>query len=181
MWMTAFDRSDAATPSPPAADRREDYRPGSGRRMAYSTPLSLWETDRRIQLEIDLPGLNPDAIDLHFKDGFLWIRGERNFSERDGQLRYNDRWYGPYERIVKLPDGIDRSSIEAEYQNGVLLVTLAKLPEAQPRERLPSRSAVRSIATAMSRLRGSGWTAFPANHPGGGNQRTDIFTGDGSP
>jgi len=135
MWMTAFDRSDAAAASSSAADRREDYRSTSGKRMAYSTPLSLWETDSRIQLEIDLPGLNPDAIDLNFKDGFLGIRGERNFSERDGQLRYNDRWYGPFERIVKLPDGIiDRSSIEAEYKNGVLLVTFAKAPEALPKK-----------------------------------------------
>lgn len=78
--------------------------------------------------------MKAESIDLNFKDGLLWIRVERGFSERDGQLRYNDRWYGPFERIVKLPDGIDRSSIEAEYQNGVLLVTIAKLPEAQPRK-----------------------------------------------
>jgi len=85
-------------------------------------------------LEIDLPGIDPQAIDLNFKDGFLWVRGVRGFSERDGQLRYNDRWYGSFERIVKLPEGIDRDSIEAEYHNGVLLVTLAKSPETQPRK-----------------------------------------------
>jgi len=134
MWMTAFDRSDAAPASSQAAERRENYGSTGGRDMVNSTPLSLWETEHRIQLEIDLPGLNAEAIDLSFKDGLLWIRGERGFSERDGQLRYNDRWYGPFERIVKLPDGIDRSSIEAEYQNGVLTVTLAKSPEAQPRK-----------------------------------------------
>lgn len=48
MWMTAFDRSDAAPASSQAADRREDYRSADGRVMAYSTPLSLWETDHRI-------------------------------------------------------------------------------------------------------------------------------------
>lgn len=134
MLMTTFDRSDAASSSSRAADRREEFRAAGGRALAYSTPLSLWETDNKIQLEMDLPGMNPDAIDLNFKDCFLWIRGERGFSERNGQLRYNDRWYGPFERIVKLPDGIDRASIEAEYRHGVLLVTLAKLPEVQPRK-----------------------------------------------
>jgi len=133
MWMTTFDRSNAADPSF-AADRRDGYRTGNGRGMDNLVPLSVWETDHRIQVELDLPGLNPEAIDLNFKDGFLWIRGERDFSERDGQLRYNDRGYGPFERIVKLPDGIDRGSIEADYHNGVLLVTLGKLPEAQPRK-----------------------------------------------
>src|SRR5688500_6612978 len=106
MWMTTFDRSNAADSSF-AADRRDGYRTGNGRGMGNLVPLSVWETDHRIQVELDLPGLNPEAIDLNFKDGFLWIRGERDFSERDGQLRYNDRGYGPFERVVKLPDGID--------------------------------------------------------------------------
>jgi HSP20 family protein len=134
MWMTAFDRSDAAPATSRTADRRDENRNGSGRAMAHLTPLSIWETDTRIQLELDLPGLNSEAIDLSVKDGFLWIRGVRGFSERDGQLRYNDRWYGPFERFVKLPDTIDRSTIEAEYKEGVLLVSLAKLPETQPRK-----------------------------------------------
>lgn len=134
MLTTSLNRSDAISSSPFAADRRDDSRHGNGTMGAYSTRLSLWETDDKIQVEIDLPGLSVDGIDLNFKDGMLWIRGERGFSEREGQLRYNDRWYGPFERIIKLPDMIDPASIEAELVNGVLCVTLAKAPEAKPRK-----------------------------------------------
>ena len=128
--LTAMNRSKASSPF--TADRRDVD--GSGRMESYSTPLSIWETDDRIQLEIDLPGVSVEAIDLNYKDGLLWIRGERGFSDQVGQLRYNDRWYGPFERMIKLPNVIDPASIEAELTNGVLHVTLAKTAEAKPRK-----------------------------------------------
>ena len=130
--LTTSYRSDASTSS--AADRRDACDNGNGKLVSCSTPLSIWETGDRIQVEIDLPGLTAEGIDLSFKNGMLWIRGERSFSHRDGQLRYNDRWFGPFERLIKLPDMIDPASIEAEFRDGVLLVTLAKTPESQPRK-----------------------------------------------
>jgi len=127
MLTTQFQRSDVSPFSPYAEDRREDYRNGTRNPAAYTTPLSIWETDDQIEI-----GISADSIDLNFKDGMLWIRGERKFLERDGQMRYNDRWFGPFERFVKLPNLIDPGSIDAELTDGVLFVTLAKKAEAKP-------------------------------------------------
>lgn len=95
-------------------------------------PLTIWEDDQHVYLEADVPGFLRDAFDIRFQEGRLWITGERPVPKDDGRYRHNERMFGAFSRAVSLPDTIDPSKIEAELENGVLYITIAKKPEAQP-------------------------------------------------
>ena len=95
-------------------------------------PLSVWKDDKAVYVESDVPGFRQEEIELHFEDGVLWIRGERTRSEHHPEKFYNERSFGKFERRIKISDRVEPGQIAAELENGVLLVTLPKTPEAQP-------------------------------------------------
>jgi HSP20 family protein len=94
-------------------------------------PLSVWEDQQQLYLEVDLPGLQPEDVDVTVENGKLSIRGERKPSE-GAQKRYDERAYGRFERVIALADTIDQASVVAQLRDGVLRVTLSKKPEVQP-------------------------------------------------
>ncbi len=94
-------------------------------------PLSIWDDDTYVFLEIDVPGVDKDHLDLSFEHNRLWIRGERPVPKGDSKYWRNERMYGRFERWVELPEIVDRDSIDAELHDGVLFVQLTKKPEAQ--------------------------------------------------
>ena len=105
---------------------------GNHAKAAFCLPLTIWEDDQRVYLQADVPGCDHEHLELNFKEGQLWISGERNVPKDDGKYRHNERMFGRFERAVSLPETIDADSFDAELDNGVLHVTIAKKPEAQP-------------------------------------------------
>jgi HSP20 family protein len=61
------------------------------------------------------------------------LKAQRNTPEGERQYRYNNRRYGHYERAIALPETVDTDHVTAEMRDGVLHLTLAKLPQAQPK------------------------------------------------
>ena len=100
-------------------------------------PASVWEADEKIHLEIDAPGVVAEDVDVTFENGQLSVELERRspFAEGDGEavFAYNQRAFGKSGYALALPETVDPDSIEADLTNGVLHVTVAKLPEAQPK------------------------------------------------
>jgi HSP20 family protein len=120
---------------PFAAIRREferDALSGANGLQRQFAPLTLSEDDGHVYLHVDLPGLSRDDLELTMEQGRLWIRGERK-APLSGACCYDERTYGRFERVVRLSDTVDPGSIEATMEGGVLSVTFAKRPEAQPR------------------------------------------------
>lgn len=107
--------------------------PANGQRSANRgyAPLSVWEDQQQLHIDVDLPGLQPADVDVTVEDGKLSIRGERKPAE-GAQGRYDERAYGRFERVIALADTIDQGSVEAQLRDGVLHVTLSKKPEVQP-------------------------------------------------
>ena len=107
---------------------------GNVRRMFAQRPipLTLWEDEHGIQLEMDVPGLKQDDLELTVENGQLTIRGERKSPACEGECRHDERRFGAFERVVTLADTIDTGSIEAVLEDGVLSIALSKKPEAQP-------------------------------------------------
>ena len=95
-------------------------------------PLTAWEDEQQVYLEVDVPGFGSESIDIRFKDGQLWIQGERPVPQQQGNPRHNERMFGAVRRIVTLPETVDPASIEAELNDGVLSITVRKQPESQP-------------------------------------------------
>jgi HSP20 family molecular chaperone IbpA len=99
----------------------------------YVPAVNVNETDNAFQVTAELPGLEPNDIELSFNRGSLTISGEKRQEHEEKQQGYHrvERSYGRFSRSVQLPEGVDGDKIEAGFKNGVLTVTVPKLPEAQ--------------------------------------------------
>ncbi len=87
-------------------------------------------------IKADLPGVDPNAIEIHAENGMLSIKGERESEkkeEREGYKRV-ERAYGSFFRRFTLPDTADTDKITAKSANGVLEVRIPKHEKLQPRK-----------------------------------------------
>ena len=100
------------------------------------TPAGFWENDESYQIELDLPGVSREGLDITLDKGTLTITAERKHDETDATRKAwrEERFYGKLTRAFSLPDTIDSESVTAELSDGVLLVTIAKSPAAQPKK-----------------------------------------------
>ena len=98
-----------------------------------AAPWAWWEDDAGVHLEVELPGVKKEELELVVHQGQLHLKCERKAPEEGRQYRYNDRCYGKFERTIALPESIDTENVQAEMRDGVLYVTLSKRPEAQPK------------------------------------------------
>ena len=101
---------------------------------AWKPPVNVYETDESIVLELELPGLERDEIQMEVDDGALTIKGERKagLGGEERQLRV-ERNYGAFERAFALPTTVDADAVRASLRNGLLQVVLPKRPEAAKR------------------------------------------------
>lgn len=97
--------------------------------------FDVFETDEQYVLLFDLPGIDPDAVDVEYENRVLTVAGERLRPEI-GEARRVGRTYGEFTRSVSLPEGIDPDQIEADYRDGVLELRVRKPSERRPK-RIP--------------------------------------------
>lgn len=103
-------------------------------RPAWHAPASVWEENDRFHVELDLPGVKQEDLEVTFEKGALSITAERKAPEGEQRTNWHDeRGYGKVTRIVSLPESADTESIDADLVNGVLHISVSKKPEAQPR------------------------------------------------
>lgn len=121
----------ACRPADRPANRITGYSIGAASRPV--APMTMWEADDRLWIEFDVPGFAQEDIDVTFENGELHISGERKFVE-DRTYFANERRFGTFRRNLELSKDLDPESIEAELHNGLLTISLAKQPEAQPQK-----------------------------------------------
>jgi HSP20 family protein len=100
----------------------------------WRAPASIWEADNTFHIEVDAPGVTKEDVELTFDKGTLQITMERRAPEGERTNWHNERGYGKVSRTVSLPETVDPETIDAGLSNGVLHVTIAKLPQAQPKK-----------------------------------------------
>lgn len=98
--------------------------------------IDAHENDNAYVILANLPGVASDAIDITLHDGVLTISAELVQPEVAEGVRIHaqERPYGRYTRSLRLPKAVDAENVEANYENGVLALTLPKTPDAQPRQ-----------------------------------------------
>lgn len=85
------------------------------------------ETDRALEIDAELPGVDEDDIDVQLSDNLLTIKAEKKYEEeKDGN---STRSYSSFSRSIALPYDVDGDRVEATFKNGVLKLTLPKPPE----------------------------------------------------
>ena len=106
------------------------------RAAAYAPRIDFTETDTEMRVAAELPGLEEKDIQVSLEDGVLTIRGERmaeSKNEDAKEVRHVETFHGSYERSLRLPSEVDPDGVKAVYRNGILTVTLPKIPQPQPR------------------------------------------------
>jgi len=104
---------------------------------AVSPAIDINETDTAIELTAELPGLSEDDVEIELKDGRLTLRGEKNVThDGKGDLSISERSYGSFSRTMTLPDTVDIERITAEFEQGVLNITMPKTEPAEPSRKI---------------------------------------------
>lgn len=100
-------------------------------------PVDFVETDAGFELTAELPGLEPKDVSLSLSNGALVIEGEKKTEreEKDKGYFYSERRYGSFKRSFRLPEGVDVDQIKADFDKGVLKVSLPKSPTAVKSEK----------------------------------------------
>lgn len=97
--------------------------------------VDVREEVNRFVIQADLPGVDPEEIEIHMDKGILSIKGERKAGNIGAAGRYSraERLHGGFHRRFALPDSADADRIAASGRNGVLEISIPKRPEAAPR------------------------------------------------
>jgi HSP20 family protein len=103
---------------------------------AWSPRFDLVEREDAFVARMDLPGLKPEDITVEMEDNRLVVRGERKLEEKTEKEDWvrMERSYGSFYRSFVLPRNVSADSIEAQFDAGVLTLTLPKTEEAKPRK-----------------------------------------------
>jgi HSP20 family protein len=99
-----------------------------------SLPVAVWEDNDHAYVELELPGVNKEDLDITVEQRRLTIGAERKAPEGERRYWCNERRYGRFERAFQLPEVVDTESIKADLVAGVLTLTLSKKAAAQPRK-----------------------------------------------
>jgi HSP20 family protein len=103
------------------------------RQMAM--PMDAYRQGDRFVVHFDLPGIDPDSIDLTVEKNVLTVRAERSWQPSEGtEVLVSERPQGTFSRQLFLGDSLDAERIEASYNNGVLTVTIPVAEQAKPRK-----------------------------------------------
>lgn len=103
---------------------------------AWLPAADIVEEAAQFLLHIDLPGVDPAAVEITADQSLLTIRGSREPQHRENHEGYRrvERLSGNFQRRFTLPDSADAHNIRAKVNNGVLEVAIPKLAQVQPRK-----------------------------------------------
>jgi HSP20 family protein len=102
----------------------------------WTPAVDIKESDNDIRIDLELPGLKPEDVEITAENGLLTIRGEKRSERKEGEEgRYHvlERSYGNFMRTFTLPHGVDENQILAEFNDGVLAIRIPKTALPQPK------------------------------------------------
>ena len=106
--------------------------------VAWHPAVDIRETKDELTLDVELPGIPSDAVEVSVENGVLTISGEKKQEIEQGsegsEFHLIERRYGAFERRFSLPRSVDAERVNAAFANGVLKVTLPKAEKAKPRK-----------------------------------------------
>jgi len=110
----------------------EEYLVSSG----FAPPVDVCEDEHNITLKIEVPGIDEKDIDVRIENSVLTVHGERKFEKEEKEENFHrvERQYGSFTRSFTLPSTVDPDQIRANYDKGILRISLAKKAEAKPKQ-----------------------------------------------
>ena len=102
----------------------------------FAPAVDVYEDEHNVTLKIEVPGIEEKDIDVRIENNILTVHGERKFEKEEKEENYRriERQYGSFTRSFTLPNTVDAEKVSANYDKGVLKITLAKKAEAKPKQ-----------------------------------------------
>jgi len=103
---------------------------------SWAPAVDIYETEHELVVKADLPEVDPKDLDIRVENNILTIRGERKFEKKVNEENFLrvERAYGSFSRSFSLANTVNSEAIKADYQNGVLTLTIPKREEAKPKQ-----------------------------------------------
>jgi len=112
---------------------------GAGGELAqagvWAPAVDIYETEDSLVVKAELPGVDAKDIDVSIDEGVLSLKGERKLEKEVKEENYHrvERTYGMFQRSVRLPSDVDADAIKANYDSGVLKVSVPKVEPKKPK------------------------------------------------
>ena len=115
----------------------DDVYGGNATRSSWVPTVNVREAKEAVLLEMELPGITPEQVDISIDNDMLTVSGEKREERREGEEegRYYlvERNYGSFSRSFSLPQGIDAEQVDASFENGLLTIRIPRAALPQPR------------------------------------------------
>lgn len=100
------------------------------------TPIDMYQTPNEVVLKAALPGIKPEEVDITITGNTLTIQGETRANEKVKRedYYYQEQRYGAFSRSIALPQGLDTEKTEANFEDGVLTLTIPKSEQVKPKK-----------------------------------------------
>lgn len=130
MALTRYTRPDTGLIPKRFSDIMDDFFNDmvSTNRDSFIPSIDISETDDQFHISAELPGMKKEDININLENRRLTISGERKFEHKeDGETFHRvETRYGSFSRSFQLPDSVDEDSVQANYKDGLLNITVAK-------------------------------------------------------
>ena len=103
------------------------------RNSTYPT-VNVYEDSKAFYVEAELPGYTSEEVNIDVEKHVLHISSEKTEVKDEKKYVVRERGYIKFNRSFSLPEGINEDAIEAEFKNGILTITLPKLPAEKPKK-----------------------------------------------
>jgi HSP20 family protein len=102
----------------------------------FIPPVDVYEDAQQLVLKLEVPGITQEDLDVRVENQTLTVKGERKFEKDEKEENFHriERRYGTFTRTFTLPQTVDTNAVKASYDNGVLIVSLAKKEAAKPKQ-----------------------------------------------
>ncbi len=103
-------------------------------RNKWMPRVDVMDQESELVVRTEVPGVDPESIDVTVESGTLTISGSRRFSSEETKDNYHRKeiFEGSFERTVLLPEGIDPEAVTAASKDGILEISIPKQPEVLP-------------------------------------------------
>jgi HSP20 family protein len=104
--------------------------------IGLRVPVDMYDANGELVIKANLPGLKAEDVDVSISNDTLTIKGEyKSEKEREEEnVHIKERRYGKFQRAIRLPSGVDTEAAEANFEDGVLKLTLPKTAEAKTKQ-----------------------------------------------